>query len=145
MRTFLPICEIPAHQFSVQLRFLVSIYYPLELLTNCFRYDADEVTTKAPTPPRTEPLSEHKETLAPATNSFAPSETKIDVLTDKEMKDTENDKHAYTDEPNGQGGQDDTPIWNDAQVNDDRANTYNDVSTEEESRGVGIKEDGYVV
>lgn len=142
MRTFLPICEIPAYQFSVQLRFLVSVYHYLELLINCFRYDADEVTTKVPTPPRTEPLSEHKETLAPVINTFVPSETKIEALPDKEMKDTENDQHAYVDELNGQGGQDGATGWNDAQVNEERATTYNDVSTEEESRGVGIKEDG---
>ena len=142
MRTFLPICEIPAYQFSAQLRFLVFVYQHLELLINYFRYDADEVTTKVATPPRKEPLSEHKETLAPVTNTFVPSETKIEAFSDKEMKDTENDKHAYADELNGQGGQDGATAWNDAQVNEDRVNTYNDVSTEEESRGVGIKEDG---
>lgn len=109
---------------------------------NCFRYDADEVTTKVPTPPRTEPLSEHKEILAPATNSFVSSETKTEALIDKEVKDTENDKHAYADELNGHGGQDGAPTWNDTQVNEDRVNAYNDGSAEEESRGVGIKEDG---
>ena len=142
MRTFLLICEIPAHRLSIKLRFLVSVYYPFDLLINCFRYDADEVTTKVPTPPRTEPLSEHKETLAPATNSLVSSETKTEALTDKEIKDTENDKHAYADELNGHGGQDGAPTWNDPQVIEDRANAYNDGSAEEESRGVGIKEDG---
>lgn len=58
------------------------------------------------------------------------------------MKDTENEKPAYADEPNGQSGQDGALAWNDTQVNEDRANTYNDGSAEEESRGIGIKEDG---
>ena len=114
----------------------------LALLINCFRYDADEVVTKVQTPPRNEALSEHKETLAPATNTLAPSEPKVEAPTDKESKDNENEKQAYANELNGHGGQDGALTWNDAQVNEDRAHTYNDGSAEEESRGVGIKEDG---
>lgn len=76
------------------------------------------------------------------TNTITPSEPKVEAPTDKELKDTENDKQAYADELNGQGGQDGAPTWNDTQVNEDRANNYNDGSAEEESRGVGIKEDG---
>lgn len=67
---------------------------------------------------------------------------KSEDFADKEMKDIENQNHAYADELNGQGGQDGATAWNDAQVKEEPVTTYNDVSPEEESRGVGIKEDG---
>lgn len=121
---------------------LVFTYFSLDLLISRFSYDADEVTTKAPTPPRNEPITEHKEILAPATNAPASNEMNIETSTDQNPEVSEHGKQAYGEELSGQGGQSGALTWNDTQVNEDRVNNYNDGSAEEESRGVGIKEDG---
>ena len=46
------------------------------------------------------------------------------------------DQHVYS---NGQNG---TSAWTDGQGNEGHENSYADGAVEEESRGIGIKEDG---
>ncbi len=48
----------------------------------------------------------------------------------------DHDQTAYT---NGQNG---TPAWADSQGNARQDNNFGDAAVEEESRGIGIKEDG---
>lgn len=55
----------------------------------------------------------------------------------KEEPETLNqDQHPYS---NGQNG---TSAWTDGQGNEGHENSYADGAVEEESRGIGIKEDG---
>lgn len=124
------------------LRLLNFTYCSLDLLICCLSYDADEVTAKAATPPRNEPLPEHKEILAPPTNIPASNEMNLETPTDQNPEAAEHNKQTYGEDLSGQGGQNGALTWNDTQVNEDRINNYNDGSAEEESRGVGIKEDG---
>jgi hypothetical protein len=100
------------------------------------------VTTKAPTQNLNEPLPDHQEILASATNVSVPSEIKVEAPVEKELEVAEYDKQPYGDERNGESGQNGVPTWSDVQVSEEQVNNYNEGSAEEESRGVGIKEDG---
>ena len=143
MRIFLLTCENRPLSCEHQSNVLLCTHYSLHLLTECLSYDADEVTTKAPTPAPNESSSEHKENLVPGASVPPPIESKVEAPTEKVPEHIESDIQAYGDEVHGQGGQNGGAMtWNDAQGNEDRVNNYNDASAEEESRGVGIKEDG---
>lgn len=73
------------------------------------------------------------------TNAPPANEPKPKSSTDNETEIVEHDKQAYSHEVNGQNGQNGVQSWNETE---ERLNNYNDGSAEEESRGVGIKEDG---
>lgn len=71
----------------------------------------------------------------------APVEPKVEAPIDKVPEHMETDEQAYADDLNEHTEQNGV-TWNDTQVNEDRGSKFNDGSAEEESRGVGIKEDG---
>jgi hypothetical protein len=73
------------------------------------------------------------------TNAPAANEPKPEASTHNGTEITEQEKHTYGHEVNGQTGQNGAQTWNETE---ERVNSYNDGSAEEESRGVGIKEDG---
>ena len=63
------------------------------------------------------------------------TETKHNEVGKTEPENLNHDSHAYT------NGQNSASTWNDGQGNDGHDN-YGDIAVEEESRGIGIKEDG---
>lgn len=63
-------------------------------------------------------------------------EIKYDELIKEEPQAVDQNPHVYS------NGQNSTPAWVDGQANGRHDNNFGDGAAEEESRGIGIKEDG---
>lgn len=105
-------------------------------------YDGDEVTTKDVTEPQLQPepqqesIPEPSKSIASAEQNSSTIEQKQEAPADPEGAASDYDKHTYA---NGHSG---APAWVEGLNNERQVNNYGDVGPEEESRGIGIKEDG---
>lgn len=105
-------------------------------------YDGDETTVKDVTEPQIqlepqqESVPEHPKSTAFAEHNLTIIEEKQEAPADPEGAASDSDKHAYA---NGNSG---APAWVEGLNSERHVSNYGDVGPEEESRGIGIKEDG---
>lgn len=99
-------------------------------------YDGDEQNTKQAPQPQPAPLPDRVEEPIAAEPGPPQKDVKFEDLIKVEPETLNQDQHIYS---NGQNG---TSVWADSQGNEAHENNYGDGAVEEESRGIGIKEDG---
>ena len=81
-------------------------------------------------------MPDHVDQSIPSETGPLQSDLKYDEPVKTEPEPLDHDQHAYN---NGQNG---TSAWTEVQGNGGNENNYGDGGVEEESRGIGIKEDG---
>ena len=103
----------------------------------CISYDGDDTNTKPAPQSQPEVLSDHKaEKLIVVGTVSTKDEIKYDEPIKEEPEAVDQNHHVYS------NGQNSTPAWVDGQANGRHDNNFGDGAAEEESRGIGIKEDG---
>ena len=104
----------------------------------CFSYDGDDTATKPEPSALPDFQPEPVQAPNPTGNGVLPTNV------NQEPKAEDQTEFPIKDEPiYGNGHNEDAgPAWNGGQGNEGQSNLWNDAPMEEESRGIGIKEDG---
>ena len=121
--------------------FMPGLHFQLRRVSDLtlFSYDGDETTAKAESSAQPEFAPEPVKDPPPAENVAASSDLNNYEPKVNEPKETPlKDENMYGNDHNGDSG----PTWDGGQGNDGNSAQWNDTPMEEESRGIGIKEDG---